>query len=591
MAPPARRFANHPGAKEAPAVALEYRREEDKNPSLRGLPLVIASAVVSRLPFIQKHLWENAKFGQPKDAPGLEGVPWRIHPNVIPLADSSSPAGGILELGADLQTPQPADLAGRFHSAADYHALYQSGAATPLQVAEALLPLVRRDAQPPSKYAVAWTQTDVEGVLSAARASTERWAAGRPLGVMDGVPFGVKDDVDVKGFVSTMGMRVDEREEYFRKPRTKTAWPAEKLEEAGGIMMGKMNQHEVGMDTTGCNPSTGIATNWYNKTYFPGGSSAGAGSALSGGIVPIAVGTDAGGSMRIPPAFCGVYGLKPTHNRTCGMSSSMCVVGPMAATAADLTIAYRLMAQPNPDDPAQNLLAVPPVRAILDQTLAHLTSPAGGAYQPVDIQLPYLREGQIAHSATCLTEAACDARGRKPADPLSLLNAANRILVGAGAQTPALDYLKYGQLRQAIMAHLAFLFEKYPGMLLLTPTTPIAGWPIKPGDDAYGCFDGNLSMRNMTFAWLANTSGCPAVSFPAGYVDAEQGEGPLPVGLMAMGEWGEEERLLAFAREREGFLNEVYPGGRRRPEEWADVIALAREEAGKGQGKGGEGEE
>lgn len=324
-----------------------------------------------------------------------------------------------------------------------------------------------------------------------------------------------------------------------------------------------------------------------------------------------------GGSMRIPPAFCGVYGLKPTHNRTCGMSSSMCVVGPMAATAADLTIAYRLMAQPNPDDPAQNLLAVstppptslttpkylgicrewlavasPPVRAILDQTLAHLTSPAGGSYQPVDIQLPYLREGQIAHSATCLTEAACDARGRKPADPLSLLNAANRILVGAGAQTPALDYLKYGQLRQAIMAHLAFLFESYPGMLLLTPTTPIAGWPIQPGDDAHGCFDGNLSMRNMTFAWLANTSGCPAVSFPAGYVDAEQGEGLLPVGLMAMGEWGEEERLLAFAREREGFLNEVYPGGRRRPEEWADVIALAREEAGKGkgQGKGGEGE-
>lgn len=167
---------------------------------------------------------------------------------MIPLADASSPAGGILELGADLlQTPQPADLAGRFHSAADYHALYRSGAATPLQVAEALLPLVRRDVQPVSKYAVAWTQTDVEGVLAAARASTERWVAGRPLGVMDGVPFGVKDDVDVKGFVSTMGMRVDEREEYFRKPRTKTAWPAEKLEEAGGIMMGKMNQHEVGM--------------------------------------------------------------------------------------------------------------------------------------------------------------------------------------------------------------------------------------------------------------------------------------------------------------------------------------------------------
>ena len=179
---------------------------------------------------------------------------------MIPLADASSPTSGMLEITSDLQTPQSADLAGRFHSAADYHALYQSGAATPLQVAEALLPLVRRDVQPQSKYAVAWTQTDADGVLAAARASTARWAAGRPLGVMDGVPFGVKDDIDVKGFVSTMGMRVDKREEYFNKPREQTAWPAEKLEEAGGIMMGKMNQHEVGMDTTGCNVSQPISS-------------------------------------------------------------------------------------------------------------------------------------------------------------------------------------------------------------------------------------------------------------------------------------------------------------------------------------------
>jgi Asp-tRNA(Asn)/Glu-tRNA(Gln) amidotransferase A subunit family amidase len=153
----------------------------------------------------------------------------------------------MLPITRDLQTPQPADLPGRFHSAADYHAAYQSGAVTPLQVAEALLPLIRRDVTPQSKYAVAWTQTDVDAVLAAARASTERWKAGKPLGIMDGVPFGVKDDVSVKGFVSTMGMRVDQREGYFQKPCEVTAWPAGKLEAAGGIMMGKMNQHEVGM--------------------------------------------------------------------------------------------------------------------------------------------------------------------------------------------------------------------------------------------------------------------------------------------------------------------------------------------------------
>ena len=71
---------------------------------------------------------------------------------------------------------------------------------------------------------------------------------------MDGVPFGVKDDVAVKGFVSTMGMRVDEGEAYFRQPKTETAWPVRKLEEAGGIMMGKMNQHEIGMGKSICSP-------------------------------------------------------------------------------------------------------------------------------------------------------------------------------------------------------------------------------------------------------------------------------------------------------------------------------------------------
>lgn len=153
----------------------------------------------------------------------------------------------MLPLDGPLTQPQPLNLAGRFYSAADYHALYQSGAATPLDVAEALLPLIRRDVQPQSKYAVAWTQTDADAVRAAAAASAERWAKGEALGVLDGVPFGVKDDVAVKGFVSTMGMRVDERVGFFRRKEEETAWPAERMEKAGAVLMGKMNQHEIGM--------------------------------------------------------------------------------------------------------------------------------------------------------------------------------------------------------------------------------------------------------------------------------------------------------------------------------------------------------
>lgn len=167
-------------------------------------------------------------------------------PNVIPIADSPSEQQ-MLEIGPELRLPQPADLAGRFYSVADYHGLYSRGEATPLQVVEALLPLIRRDVEPISKYAVAWLQTDVDAVLSAARASTERWQSNKPLGILDGVPFGVKDDIDVKGFVSTMAMKVDGRKDYFQKPASSTEWPVTKLLEAGAIMVGKMNQHEIGM--------------------------------------------------------------------------------------------------------------------------------------------------------------------------------------------------------------------------------------------------------------------------------------------------------------------------------------------------------
>lgn len=89
-------------------------------------------------------------------------------------------------------------------------------------------------------------------------------------------------------------------------------------------------------------------------------------------------------------------------------------------------------------------------------------------------------------------------------------------------------------------------------------------------------------MANMAYVWLANSSGCPAVSCPAGYVDPAQGEGKMPVGVMGMAEWGGEEACLEFAGEVESYVNEVYPGGRLRPKEWADVIGIAKAGGKKG---------
>ncbi|KAI0025223.1 amidase signature domain-containing protein, partial [Xylariomycetidae sp. FL0641] len=328
---------------------------QDKNPVLRGWPLVIAANLITRSSYLAKATWTNAKFGDVHNVPDISSYDMRLQPIVTPVnTDSNAPTK--LDITPDLCSRQPSDLPGRFYSAADYHELYKSGEVTPLQVVEALLPLASRDPDARGKYSSAWAVTQPETALAAARASTERYAQKAPLGILDGVPIGVKDDVDVKGYVSHFGLQYDASDPMFT-PATGTTWCVTQLEAAGAIVVGKLAMHELGSDVTGCNPRWGTPTNWYNPSYYPGGSSSGAGSALSGGLVPIAVGTDAGGSIRIPAAFCGQFGLKPTLHRAGAMKSSICVMGPLAATAADLALAYRLMARPDPADPVQAAFA------------------------------------------------------------------------------------------------------------------------------------------------------------------------------------------------------------------------------------------
>lgn len=555
---------------------------------------------------VAKAVWANAKFGDAKDIPGLSDYDYRMSSAVTPLGhdDDSAKTTARLEIEPELMLRQSATLTGRFLSAADYHEMYKTGAVTPLQVAETLLPLISRGQSPPAKYESAWSVTNRERVLEAAAASTKRYAAGEPLSVLDGVPVGIKDDCDVEGYISCVGLRYDfdSSSHPHSKPAKKTAWPVKQLiETAGALMIGKLAMHELGSDVSGCNPRWGTPVNWNNTSYYPGGSSSGGGSALCAGLVPIAVGTDAGGSIRIPSSFCGQFGLKPSQHRTITMKSSICVMGPMAATAGDLRIAYRLMVAPNPEDAVQRAFAtsIPPaktakktigiysdwfdraspvVRETTRKAIAYLEEKFG--YEVVEIRIPYIQEAQHAHGAWALTEGLDHHRPRttNPGDCLGIANHCNQILLSAAACTTGLDMIKYSQLRELLMQHLAFLYEKHPGLLIVTPTNPDAGWPRHPGDEAYGFSDGNKTMRQMMYIWLANSTGCPAVSCPVGYDDQPvQGEGKVPIGLMATAEWGAEEQLLDFAAEAESYLNSVYPGGRSRPEAWVDVLKLAAE--------------
>lgn len=138
----------------------------------------------------------------------------------------------------------PIDIPGRYHSIADYHALYLAKKLTPLAVAESLLRLIRRDVTSASSHPIAFADSKVELILEAARASTRRYEEGKDLGLLDGIPVGIKDEVKVAGYPTSNGRKADET---LFKVEEESAWPVQKWQEMGAIIMGKMNMHELGL--------------------------------------------------------------------------------------------------------------------------------------------------------------------------------------------------------------------------------------------------------------------------------------------------------------------------------------------------------
>lgn len=250
----------------------------------------------------------------------------------------------------------------------------------------------------------------------------------------------------------------------------------------------------------------------------------------------------------------------------------------MAASIDDLALSYRIMAAPAPtsEDPTSALFPDPlstipstkqkkvigifrpwierseaPVRAIFDAALDYYRTQQD--YTVIDISIPYLPEGQRAHVVTIMAEIAS---GVTPSQ-IKKLTAPNKILVSMGAhQIKAQDLIAAQRLRQLLMAHLAHLFEQYPGLIIFTPTTPMPGWKIERGDAdlSHGVSDAKASVRNMEYAFLANFTGCPAINCPAGYL-RDDDKGSVPVGIMGMSEWGSEEILIDFARDGQGILD------------------------------------
>lgn len=158
------------------------------------------------------------------------------------------------------------------------------------------------------------------------------------------------------GYRTTIGRK--QNDTYF-KVAEESSGPVQLLQDAGAIILGKLNMHKLGADTTNNNPNWGTPRNPHNDQYYTGGSSGGPAYAVSSGLVPFAVGSDGGGSIRIPASFCGVYGLKPSHSRLEDTTSTVTVNGPLAGTMTDLEIAYRVLANPDLNHPVTALFAPP----------------------------------------------------------------------------------------------------------------------------------------------------------------------------------------------------------------------------------------
>jgi len=501
---------------------------------------------------VQGILWKLNGFNKLKGIKELEHYEPRHDPTVIPIVPSTGETFSLLGLPQPASRPSPRSS----YTCADYHEAYKSGGLTPSDVVEYLLPLIQRDTQPAGKYSVAFLDSKVDLIRAAAKASTERYRNGEPLSVLDGVPLAVKDEVDLTGYRKTLGSKLD-----FTEPGDRTAWCVQKWQEAGAVIIGKTSMHEMGLDTTNNNPNYGTPLNPHNHGYYTGGSSGGSAAAVAQGICPIALGVDGGGSIRLPSAFCGIYGLKPTHGRVSARSGhesgdSVAVNGPMASSIDDLALGYRIMAQPDPvargSSQFPNSLAIdgivnhgpdgkkflglyeewvnrsdPLVLKMFKTAVNHYAQVHG--YEVVEVKIPFLPEAQKAHALTILSES----RSRVSTAQISKLTYSNQLLLNVvGSDASAQDFLFSQRLRNVLMSHLAWLWEKYPGLLILTPTTPCAGWKIgKPSDitSGYGVSDGDMSLRSMEYVYLANFVGAPAISLPMGYTELD-----VPVGLMVM---------------------------------------------------------
>ncbi|MGY8754891.1 MAG: amidase [Candidatus Poseidoniales archaeon] len=399
---------------------------------------------------------------------------------------------------------------------------------------------------------------DEKSALKQAKASEERWKNGECIGPLDGIPIAVKDEMDVIGFVTTMGTS------GYSKAASQDATIVKRAREAGAIIIGKTNLHEIGAGVTGINPHWGAVTNPYDESKFTGGSSSGSAAIVSRGIVPIALGSDGGGSIRIPSAICGVPGLKATFGRISkfgsGAGGTVGHLGPIAGNLRDLAILYSVIA--GPDDKDSQTKKAPDL--CLDQVKdLELLGLKIGVYRPwfehaeeeivermesclnilksagaeiVEITIPDMSLVRPTHLATITKEFAASHAGLVK-NELNSFSPEVKMMFGLQARLKDSDFENAQRLRTKIHQNFEAAFKKCD--IILTPMTGITAKNIQKSALKYGQSNLVITGAIMRFSHPANLCGYPGLSVPAG-LDSDG----LPIGCQLMGRGWEEETII-----------------------------------------------
>jgi AtzE family amidohydrolase len=336
-----------------------------------------------------------------------------------------------------------------------------------------------------------FTHVRTQGALDEAERIDERVAAGQDVGPLAGVPFAVKNLFDVEDVTTLAGSKIFAE----RPPATRDAAAVAALRRAGAVLLGTLNMDEFAFGFTCENAHYGPTRNPHDSSRVPGGSSGGSAAALAAGLVPLTLGSDTNGSIRVPAAFCGIFGLKPTYGRVSRagvalFAGSLDHVGPFARSVADLAAAFDAIQGPDPADPVcSDAPAVPCAPhvgreieglrlAILDGHFARgATDEALAVIRPVAkalrvsrrVEIPEAHRARAAAMVITATEGAnlhlADLRARaKDFDPTTR----DRFL--AGAFVPASLYAQAQRFRAWYRARVAALFQEVD--VLLAPTTP-----------------------------------------------------------------------------------------------------------------------